>query len=137
MITRSRAFSTVRQTTTCANCAGSTARTAAYRSTTPAPQFSEQWFERMEPALIREAVQRCGLYARRPGAPYIRAILANWDKQGIHCMEDLQAKEIFRTQTQNHRQAMRPWWQNYQQHSYTEADYEGFYYDPARDFKNG
>lgn len=83
----------------------------------------EEWFERMELQLICEAIRRTGIYARRPGAPYIRAILKNWDSQGIHSIFDLQNKEKVRIQAKTHQSAMKPWWnqaQNYQQHPFNE-----------------
>ena len=100
----------------------------------------EAFFEKVEPALICEALQRTGRYAKRPCAQYAAAILRNWIKDGIRTMDELAAADGRQREARSHRQAMTGgWWQrhNYQQHSYTEADFgPDFYYDPAKDYDN-
>lgn len=97
----------------------------------------EAFFEQVEPALICEALQRTGKYARRPCAQYAAAILRNWLKDGIRTIDELTAADSRHREARSHQQAMQGgWWQHdYQQHSYTEADFgPDFYYDPAKDY---
>lgn len=99
----------------------------------------EQWFEKMEPALIREAIRRTGIHARRPCVAYANAILMNWETQGIHDMAAMFKAEKTRQFNRTHQRRMGAcWWNasNFSERSYSREESEKDYFDLEKFFED-
>ena len=92
------------------------------------------WRTRFSPELIQCAAE-CAR-SRKVPMIYMDKLLSAWEKSGATTPEAARAQHAQVTGAE--RPAVRtaaPQAQNYQQHSYTEADYGAdFYYDPAKDY---
>ena len=92
------------------------------------------WRTRFSPELIQCAAE-CAR-SRKVPMIYMDKLLSAWEKSGATTPEAARAQHAQVTGAE--RTAVRtaaPQAQNYQQHSYTEADYGAdFYYDPAKDY---
>lgn len=86
------------------------------------------WKQKHSPEMIRCAAE-CARGMAKP-VLYMEKVLGEWEKAGIT------TPEAARSARSNAKAA--PADSNYQQHSYTDADFgEAFYYNPADDYKNG
>lgn len=94
----------------------------------------EAWRGRFSPELIRCAAE-CARGTRVP-MKYMDKLLCEWEKAGVQSPEAARAQHAQAvSQTKSAPAGAPAPRQNYQQHSYTEADYGAdFYYDPARDY---
>lgn len=98
----------------------------------------ESWFEKVEFGLLIEAARRTGLYARRPSVHYWNAILKNWQKQGITCVDDLAREYGGR---RHDAASSSNWWSksltahNHDERQYSEEDYKNLFYNPLDDYK--
>ena len=88
----------------------------------------EGWKREHSPELLRCAAE-CARGARMP-VKYMDKLLLEWKRAGIETPEAARAQHGAATAAPTAAPK-----QNYQQHSYTEADFgEDFYYDPAKDY---
>lgn len=87
----------------------------------------ERWKKACSPELLRYAAERAR--GTRMPIKYMDKLLAEWEKAGVDTPEAAKA--------------LRPAGESaasnaYQQHSYTEADFDdSFYYNPANDYHEG
>ena len=90
----------------------------------------EHWKREYSPKLMRCAAE-CARGTRMP-VKYMEKLLSEWKKEGIETPEAARARHGATAAAPG---AGAPPQRNYQQHSYTEADFgEDFYYDPAKDY---
>lgn len=86
----------------------------------------------MEPAVIREAIERTG-WAPRPTPFYLRAILQRFQRDEVRTMKDVEREQVNRQQ----RRENAGWFvnpaQNYQQRTYKEQDFgDDFFVDLSK-----
>ena len=89
----------------------------------------EGWKRAYSPELLRCAAE-CARGTRMP-VKYMDKLLAEWKREGVDSSEAARARHGAAAAAAAGTAPQR----NYQQHSYTEADFgEDFYYDPAKDY---
>lgn len=93
----------------------------------------EAWKQAHSPEMIRCAAE-CARGTRAP-VKYMNKLLSEWQRMGVCTPEAARAQHAA---TGGMPRAAAAQSQNYQQHSYTEADFDkDFYYDPAKDYGEG
>lgn len=88
----------------------------------------EGWRSRFSGELISYAAE-CSRGTRAP-MRYMEKLLGEWEKRGVVTVEAARAQHARPTTDKSANQ-------NYQQHQYSENDFENIFYDPAKDYAQG